>query len=350
MTKKKILIGLTYFYPYISGLSQYALILAEEMAKSGNKVTVITSKYDKKLKDEEEFKLINIVRIRGIRIGKGFLMPDYLIKIKNLLIDCDVVHLHFPSMENVLLAIVSKIFRKKVLATYHCQFNSRNILFDWMVNKWQEIGLLIVDKIFVNSLDYIEGNGLLKQFRSKLFEVDPPIKISKSDKYFDLKGKRKIGFLGRISKEKNLELLIEAFKKLPKDYYLYIAGPKMSVGEEDYRTKITNLLNDRIILLGQVKNPSEFYKSIDCLVLPSNNRLESFGMVAAESISCGTPVVVTNIAGVRVPVIKSGYGEVFESNDVDDLALKIKLVLSKKYEVLYKFDYQRTVDTYEKSF
>ena len=51
MVKKKVLIGLTYYFPYISGLSQYAKLLAEGLVKDGYRVEIITSKFENKLED-----------------------------------------------------------------------------------------------------------------------------------------------------------------------------------------------------------------------------------------------------------------------------------------------------------
>ena len=50
----KILIGVTYYSPHISGLTNYAKILAEELSKRGNKVKVISGRYNINLKLKEK--------------------------------------------------------------------------------------------------------------------------------------------------------------------------------------------------------------------------------------------------------------------------------------------------------
>jgi glycosyltransferase involved in cell wall biosynthesis len=96
---------------------------------------------------------------------------------------------------------------------------------------------------------------------------------------------------------------------------------------------------------------------IDCLVLPSVNNLETFGIVQAEAMKCGTPVVASNLPGVRMPVQMTGMGEICEIKNADDLAKKINSVLKngKKYyqqkaRNLELFDYKKTVEKYEKLF
>jgi len=190
-------------------------------------------------------------------------------------------------------------------------------------------------------------------------EIFPPIKTEISGEKIEIRGKYKIGYLGRISKEKNIECLIEAFTKLPKDYILILAGPEKIVGEKKYQRYILDFINKNknILKKGEIDNPVKLFNSIDCLVLPSNNPLESFGMVAAEAIKSGCPVIVSDIPGVRLPVKLSKMGELFENNNSDELREKIILVCKngknfyrKKAEKLEVFDYKKTVKEYEKLF
>ena len=45
-------------------------------------------------------------------------------------------------------------------------------------------------------------------------------------------------------------------------------------------------------------------------MLPSLNSTESWGIVQVESMSCGTPVVATDLPGVRMPVKMTGMGRI----------------------------------------
>ena len=53
-------------------------------------------------------------------------------------------------------------------------------------------------------------------------------------------------------------------------------------------------------------------------------------MVQVEAMLCGTPVVATDLPGVRVPVRKTGMGELVRKEDARDLAEKIVMVVQKK--------------------
>ncbi|HRS23031.1 MAG TPA: glycosyltransferase, partial [Candidatus Woesebacteria bacterium] len=119
-------------------------------------------------------------------------------------------------------------------------------------------------------------------------------------------------------------------------------------------------LKNNFIFLGGIDREklADFYHSIDLLVLPSNDSLESFGWVQIEAMICGTPCVATNLPGMRVPILKTKMGELFEKNNSQQLAEKIVKVLKngKQYyhklgkNALQQFDYQKTIDHYEKLF
>jgi len=298
---------------------------------------------------------VEVVRVGGFRIGKGFVMPGYLVKSWKEVKKVDIVNCHLPSIEAGWLALATKLQHKKLIATFHCQMETGNKLFDWIIATIQEMVFWLSDEIVVNTIDYLDGNHLLQRWRNKVNEIYPPIKIKKNGRVNSKAGKKVVGFLGRISREKNLELLIDSMKYWDEETELHMAGPEEICGEQDYKNKIDRLLEGekkRISRLGKVENVAEFLSGCDCLVLPSVGKLESFGMVQVEAMMVGTPSVTSNLPGVRIPIQKTGMGELFEANNAKDLADKIKIVLTKKYSKarLEIFDYKNCIDMYEKLF
>jgi glycosyltransferase involved in cell wall biosynthesis len=63
-----------------------------------------------------------------------------------------------------------------------------------------------------------------------------------------------------------------------------------------------------------------FFAACDVTVLPSINSTESFGLVQVESMICGTPVVATDLPGVRVPIRTTGMGRIVPPADSTALA------------------------------
>jgi glycosyltransferase involved in cell wall biosynthesis len=142
------------------------------------------------------------------------------------------------------------------------------------------------------------------------------------------RAKRNIGartplilFLGRISFIKGLDYLVEAFADIADSFpqaRLIIAGPDDADGcAQAIRTIVDQRqLTKQITSIGALygKERLEAFIDADFVVLPS--RYESFGNVAAESIACGTPVLVTDTCGIASLV--DGAGLVVSSDGLRD--------------------------------
>ena len=97
-------------------------------------------------------------------------------------------------------------------------------------------------------------------------------------------------YVGRIASGKGIEHLVAALQELP-DAHLLLIGP------DDRHGVAAGLGVERVHVLGPTDGPPlAYYRLADLLVLPSAG--ESFGMVAAEAVAGGTPVVVTDRCGV----------------------------------------------------
>src|SRR5690606_14239312 len=105
----KILISSTYFYPYSSGLSVYAMRLAEGLSERGHDVVILTSQYKDELATTELIGKFKVVRVPvSMRLSKGVLMSS-LNKIASQWIEwADVVNLHLPQFESLLLSQFAK--------------------------------------------------------------------------------------------------------------------------------------------------------------------------------------------------------------------------------------------------
>ena len=87
-------------------------------------------------------------------------------------------------------------------------------------------------------------------------------------------------------------------------------------------------LRDQVTFVGRVKQRQLpiYYSAVDALVIPSY--YESFGLVALESLACGTPVVGTAVGAIDQIINGEGSGHVTESNSAHDLAENIARFLS----------------------
>ncbi|MCI5148188.1 MAG: glycosyltransferase [Candidatus Electrothrix sp. MAN1_4] len=120
-------------------------------------------------------------------------------------------------------------------------------------------------------------------------------------------------------RRKGIKELLIAFSRLdPKRFELLVAG-------EPVRNFVPPL--EHVRYLGYVSNLSALYSAVDYTVLPA--RYEPFGLVVAESIHCGTPVLVTRSAGVA-ELLTGREGVVLENNHPDTLGTVISGLQRKR--------------------
>jgi D-inositol-3-phosphate glycosyltransferase len=141
-------------------------------------------------------------------------------------------------------------------------------------------------------------------------------------------------FVGRIEPLKGIEQLLRAMPYLAKEHQsklVIIGGDKDSQQEIERLKGLSRSLHiqNSITFSGMVK-PEQlpyYYSAADVCVIPSY--YESFGLVALESLACGTPVVATDVGDLSNIIREGEAGYVIKENDPRILADKIKLVLSR---------------------
>lgn len=339
------------FPPYRGGIGNSVYNISESLADLGHEVTVFTPNYNYKIEDEfnrHESKF-TVLRLNPLyKQGNAALVPQLVWKLKGF----DIIHLHYPfygALKPVLLIKLLSGRKMKLIMHYHMDSRAQglkgavfylyNILFLPLLARAAKI-------ITCASLDHVKHSDLGKyckakpdKFRQILFGVN----LEQFVTYHDNKNKRRqnkiILFVGGLDKAhyfKGLENLFKALAIIVKDKKLNSAILKI-VGRGDllvyYKNCALNLgLGENIKFYENVDNSKlvDFYNYSDCLVLPSINKAEAFGLVLLEAMACSTPVVASNLPGVR-SVFKNGReGLLVKPGDVNDLANKIKTILNDK--------------------
>jgi glycosyltransferase involved in cell wall biosynthesis len=132
----------------------------------------------------------------------------------------------------------------------------------------------------------------------------------------ELRGKRVAISMGRIHPKKGTDLLIEAFAaSLAKDaaWRLVIAGPDGLGWQKDLEALARRLgMADRLTWTGMLRGTIKWgaLAAAEVFTLPSHQ--ENFGIVIAEAMSCGLPVVVSNKVNIWREVTSYGAGLVCE--------------------------------------
>jgi glycosyltransferase involved in cell wall biosynthesis len=137
-------------------------------------------------------------------------------------------------------------------------------------------------------------------------------------------------FLGRLSFIKGLDVLVQAFSQVRSDAKLVIAGPDDRDGSIATVCRLIQDLNlsERVILSGPLYEIEKLEALVDADICVSPSRYESFGISAAESVACGTPVLVTDKCGIA-PLVE-GLAGIVSSRDVKGIAAGLTLMLSDK--------------------
>jgi len=375
----KILLALTYYRPHISGLTIYVERLGQALAARGHTVSVLTSQYDPALPIEEVQAGVRIVRVPVVaRVSKGVIMPTYGFVATRMVREHDLLSVHLPQFDATGLALRGRIMRKPVVLTYHCDLRLPPGLFNRLVERVvygaNYTAALLADRIVTSTQDYADNSRLLSRFKHKIVVIPPPVvmpepvaaDVAHFKETHALNGHSVIGFAARFAAEKGVEYLLEALPQLLTRFphlKVLFAGPYRNVlGEEAYwerlSPKIARLGNHWTFLgtLPASEMPA-FFAACDCLVVPSINSTEAFGMVQIESMLCGTPVVASDLPGVRQPVSTTGMGEIAPVADGAKLAEKVARVLEHKSAYVRprqaiedRYGIKQTIDSYEQLF
>lgn len=141
-----------------------------------------------------------------------------------------------------------------------------------------------------------------------------------------------IGFLGRMDEpRKGLSVLLRAFCLIGAErpgLRLLIAGPG-DTGE--VAARVPSSLRARVVLLGQVSEAVkvQVYHSVDVFCAP-NTGGESFGIVLAEAMAAGAPIVASDLDAFRRVLRGGRAGELFANGDAADLAAAIGRLLDDR--------------------
>ncbi len=323
-----------YFYPHIGGIESYVLTLSKFLMKKGHDVTVYTTLLPD-TKENESIEGVNVARIKPLfTLFKTPVAPSMKIS------DYDVIHAHSPPpFHSYLAARIGKKNKTPFVLTYHCDpeipsFFGRFV--SWMYTKtFGSYTLKNADRIIVSTKTYAATSRAMWTHEPVVIpsavdinEFNPKIDGNNIRKKYDLNGNAVL-FVGRLVEHKGLEYLIKSAKNVDAKYLI--------VGEGEIKNELKNLaenigLKDKIIFTGKVSSTElpKYYAASDVFVLPSIMRLESFGLVIAEAMSCGKPVIVSDIPGVREVITDNVEGVLVPPMDEKILSEKINLLLSNK--------------------
>ncbi len=312
---------------------------------------MLTSRFSNRLPARELRDGVQVVRPRVVmHVSKGVVMPTMALWGARLARQADVVHLHLPQLDAAPIALACRLMGVPLVATYHCDMLLPTGLVNTLANQASNLANHIAGRLartlVHNTRDYAESSVFLKHYLSKVYPILPPVEVTPASeddlaalraRYAVQPGQRIIGMAARLATEKGAEFLIEAMpqvlEKFPTAHVLYAGEYQNVFGEQKYAQCLAPLiekLNGHWTFLGSLTPAQQtaFYKLCEVTVLPSINSTESYGLVQVESMACGTPVIASDLPGMRVPVQMSGMGRLVPAANAPALAEALIDVLS----------------------
>ena len=327
-----LVVVLTYYAPYVSGLTNVARDVAEGLVARGWRVTVVTTDHVGGLPREQVIGGVRVVRAPVLAtLGKGTISPAFVPTALREMARAKVANLHLPMLE---AGAIARLTRTPTVVTYHCDVTMPegllNRLQQEVIDASSRAALRAASAVVATSEDYAEHSRLAPQLAPLLTPIPPPCVPCPggAPSFRDGDGLH-VGFLGRIVAEKGLEHLVDAFLALDDPAArLLIAGEfdRVAGGSVIDRVRAHIGGDERVRVLGFVPDEqlADLYASMDVLALPSVNAFEAFGIVQVVAMQQGVPALVSDIPGVRSVVARTGFGEIVPPRDVEGLTAALR--------------------------
>jgi len=295
-------------YGPVGGMERYVWELTHALSKLGVNVTVVCEKcfaapeFNIKVVEFGEVKpkprwLAMLRFSRNVRKWNNSSGKDYLIHSHERTGIHQITTIHGPSIKN----------RKKKLLDF---LSIRIKAWEWL-EKREVLGRQVL-RVLPNS-ELVRAD-LIKHYPEVATHLGPiahPGVIVSNEAPLRNVGSRTIGFIGKEWKRKGLPQAIKIFEEIyrsdPSARFL-VAGADV----EEVQPLFTGLPDGSYDLLGWIE-PPEFFGKINTLVHPAKD--EPFGMVIAEALESGVPVVISDVCGVASHLNKQhGYILPLDSN------------------------------------
>jgi len=341
------IVALTDTYePQKNGVAVYLRNSLEHLAKK-NKV-VLLAPGTGKFRKEEKYG-IEIIWLPSVEFPfyKGYLMARMIYpNIKKIIKSQfpDVVHAHAP----VLMALQGFIAAKRAgiptVITYHTHLPEyfphllKGMLPGFLGDLSKHPVKYLIKKVYSQAdivtaptkelVNELTGYGLknviylpngvdISKFKKR--------KTSLREKYGIPRKAIVILYAGRVSFEKKLGILLEAFKKIEKtNRYLIIAGSGPYL--EKYRKTATELRIKNIVFTGPIEDNEfqETYSAADIFATPSDT--ETFGLTIIEAMAAGLPVIAVSKLGPKELVNDGKDGFLVDKEDITGFSGKLELL------------------------
>lgn len=310
-------------------------------------VRIVTALTDE---EKEQLPTDNIVCLPFI---DSFNLPGYekyLMKVPSVLKALDIIaeyepdeiYISTPGPVGLCGLLIAKLMGIRVTGFFHTDYarQATKIVLDESVNDIIESFIKwfysCFDEVRVPTDEYIRilgdrGYDLKKMVKFKRGIDTAEFFPAGESSIFEQNRKEPIIlYTGRISREKDLDIVLEAYRKILPEYpgasfFLVGDGPFMHELQDRY----SDLAG--VHFSGRLPNSDlpVLYSGADVFVFPSDS--DTFGMSVLEAQACGLPAVVSSVGGPKEIIEDGRTGLTARVGDVNDWTRKILSILKMKY-------------------
>lgn len=331
------------FPPYLAGTGLVAYHNAAELARRGHEAHVFTAA-QAGAPAEETVDGVRVHRLRPVfRVGNAPLLPQ----LPNALRGFDLVHLHYPFITGAeFVGYAARRERTPLILSFHNDLigqGGRAALFRHYQRLSARLTVRRADALAVVSRDHYESTALaasLGRRAPRVVELPNGVDVHAFSPGDGAAVRARHGIppaaplglfvaaLDRAHHFKGLERLLKVWATGDSPAWLLIAGD----GElrPAYEALCGALgIAGRVVFAGKVANRDlpPYYRAADVTVFPTAPP-ESFGLVLLESLACATPVIASNLPGVRTVVADGVDGYLVAPGDPADLARRLDHLLN----------------------
>jgi glycosyltransferase involved in cell wall biosynthesis len=284
-----------YYPPARGGMESHLEVLSNELKDLIN-LKLIVANEGRHTVTEGTVDL-SITRVGEIlKLQSAPICPALIRELRNT--KADIIHLHWPNPMAVLAYLLSG-FKGKLIFTYHSDVVRQRKL----AVAFQPVLRMALERasaIIATSPNYVETSDVLLPYRAKCrvipfgvptdyFEWCDAAKVKSIRERY---GPQIVLGVGRMVYYKGFEHLVRAMA--------LAQGTLLLIGQGPQRELLDGLvaecnLQDRVVFLNEVEDVRPYYHAADIFVLPSVMRSEAFGIVQLEAMTCGKPIINTEL-------------------------------------------------------
>jgi len=342
----RILIATSSNYMAFHGQAIFTINLAEGLARNGNEVMVAAGSD----RGHPYLEQINGVRLEAIRaLSLKIIHPDSYLTlfpsfVAGKILDAfspEIVHIqdHYPLNRAMVFAarrrniklVGTNHFMPDNLAPYLPLVSKIKPFYNWILWHWMRE---VYDRLDAVACPSRTAAEMLKKVRlqapvsyiscgvnTHLFHPDPYVDRSAWRRRYGIDPIRKVFFfVGRVDREKHLDVIIRAVHLLDRDDIQYVIAGN-GAAKSSLMSLVQELgLRQKVHFTGFIPNTDlpSVLNSIDIFTMPSEAELLS--IASLQAMACARPMLVADAVALPELVAANDNGYLFLPSDVDDAA------------------------------